>query len=273
MGRMYESDAGTTPATGHVVGNVRDFGRVASPELGNARDIQVYLPPSYRHSGRHYPVLYMHDGQNLFDDSRSFAGEWQVDETMEALGAEGVEAIVVAIPNMGPGRADEYSPFHQTRVGGGRGDAYLRFIVDTLKPRVDRRFRTRRERTHTGIMGSSLGGLISLYGFLQYPDVFGFVGAMSPALWFADRAIFDVAGATGPWDGRIYLDIGTGEGRAQVRNARQMARLLRRTARRPRVNLMYAEDRGAGHNEQAWAARFGRAVRFLLPTPPPDLHW
>ena len=270
---MYGNGSDTTPATGLHVGNVRVLSGVHSPELGNTRDVQVYLPPSYAHSGRHYPVVYMHDGQNLFDVSTSFAGEWRVDETFERIGREGVEAIVVAIPNMGHQRLEEYSPFHDPRRGGGRGDAYLDFIVRTLKPAVDARFRTRVERTHTGIIGSSMGGLISLYGFFRHPEVFGFAGSMSPSLWFADRAIFrDVASRQG-WAGKVYLDIGTGEGRAQIRNTRLMARLLRQTAARPRLSVMYVEDKGAHHNESAWSGRFERAVRFLLPRTPPDLHW
>ena len=270
---MYGNGSDTTPASGLHVGNVRVLAGVYSPELGNTRDVQVYLPPSYANSGRHYPVVYMHDGQNLFDVSTSFAGEWRVDETFERIGREGVEAIVVAIPNMGPQRLEEYSPFHDPRRGGGRGDAYLDFIVRTLKPAVDARFRTRAERTHTGIIGSSMGGLISLYGFFRHPEVFGFAGSMSPSLWFADRAIFrDVASRQG-WAGKVYLDIGTGEGRAQIRNTRLMARLLRQTAARPRLSVMYVEDKGAHHNESAWSGRFERAVRFLLPRTPPDLHW
>ena len=270
---MYDSGAGTKPATGQVVGNIRVLPAVASPELGNSRDIQVYLPPSYRESGRHYPVIYMHDGQNLFDPTTSFAGEWRVDDTLERLGPEGVEAIVVAVPNMGEQRIAEYSPFHDARKGGGRGDAYVDFLVRTLKPEIDRRFRTRHEPSHTGIMGSSMGGLISLYAFLREPAVFGFAGVMSPSLWFARGAIFEFVAQRHGWTGRVYLDVGTGEGRPTVKSARVMARLLRRTASRPRLSVMYVEGRGAVHHESAWADRFERAVRFLLPRRPADLHW
>jgi predicted alpha/beta superfamily hydrolase len=270
---MSQGTADTGTAAGGAVGDIRILAGVFSPELANARDVQVYLPASYERSGRHYPVIYMHDGQNLFDTAASFAGEWGVDDTLERLGPEGVEVIIVAVPNMGERRIDEYSPFRDPRKGGGRGEAYLQFLVRTLKPAVDQQFRTRHEPTHTGLMGSSLGGLISLYGFLHYPGVFGFAGVMSPALWFADRAIFEDAALRGPWTGKIYLDIGTSEGRPAVRDARQMARVLRRTTARPRLNLMYVEGRGAGHHESAWAGRFERAIRFLLPRAPEDLHW
>jgi predicted alpha/beta superfamily hydrolase len=269
---MYDNGAGT-PVNGQVVGNVRVLPGMASPELGNSRDIQVYLPPSYQSSGRHYPVIYMQDGQNLFDPAMSFSGEWRVDDTLERLGPDGIEAIVVGVPNMGPHRIDEYSPFRDAVNGGGRGDAYLDFMVRTLKPEVDRRFRTRRERTHTGIMGSSMGGLISLYAFFREPLVFGFAGVMSPALWFANGAIFGYVASHGTWSGRVYVDVGTGEGRQTVRHVRLMARTLRHSASRPRQDVMYVEGRGAAHNESAWAGRFERAVRFLLPHAPADLHW
>ncbi len=269
---MYEGSAGAE-LTGNIVGNIRRLADVESPELGNRRDVLVYLPPSYVGSGRHYPVVYMHDGQNLFDDATSFAGEWQVDETMERLAAEGLEAMVVGIPNMGASRAAEYSPFRDQRAGGGRGDAYVAFVADTLKPLVDAQFRTRREAGQTGIMGSSMGGLISLYALLRRPDVFGFTGVMSPSLWFARGAIFEVAAAAGPLGGRVYLDIGTAEGREHLRRAREMARLLRRMAPHPRRQLRYVEDRGAGHNEHAWARRFERAIRWLLPRTPGELNW
>ena len=270
---MYGGESDTTPASGRHVGNIRVLAGVYSPELGNTRDVHVYLPPSYAQSGRHYPVIYMHDGQNLFDASAAFAGEWQVDETFERIGRDGIEAIVVAIPNMGAQRIEEYSPFRDARQGGGRGDAYLDFVVHTLKPAVDARFRTRAERTHTGIMGSSMGGLVSLYGFFRHSGTFGFAGVMSPSLWFADGEIFACIAAQQGWAGKVYLDIGTGEGRPHVRNARLAARLLRRTAARPRLHVMYVEDKGARHNESAWSGRFERAVRFLLPRVPPDLHW
>jgi predicted alpha/beta superfamily hydrolase len=269
---MYDQGAGAE-LTGNIVGNIRRLEAVESPQLGNRRDIFVYLPPSYAASARHYPVLYMHDGQNLFDHSISFAGEWHVDETMERIAREGIEAIIVGVPNMGVERTREYGPFADDRVGGGRGDAYVAFLVDTLRPMIDAQFRTRRDAEYTGIMGSSMGGLISLYAFLRRPDVFGFAGVMSPSLWFAGGAIYGVGAHAGRWHGRLYLDTGTGEGRNQVRQTREMARLLRRQATRPRLQLRYVEDRGAKHNEAAWSARFERAIRWLLPKRRVDLNW
>ena len=153
-----------------ISGIVRVAPQLPSPQLGNRRDLLVYLPPSYHRTTRRYPVIYMHDGQNLFDHATSYAGEWGVDETMEMLAhTEGLEAIIVVIPTAGPQRLAEYTPFHDGRLGGGRGDDYLAFIVDTVKPLIDGNFRTLPNRRYTGIMGSSLGGLISLYAFFQRP--------------------------------------------------------------------------------------------------------
>jgi len=135
--------------TGHhhtINGNVKIAQGVYSPQLRNQRDIIVYLPPSYADSQRRYPVLYMHDGQNLFDAATSFSGEWHIDEIMETLSREdGLEAIIIAIPNMGVDRLNEYSPFRDDKHGGGNGNKYLHFLTDTLKPIIDRDFRTRPE--------------------------------------------------------------------------------------------------------------------------------
>lgn len=268
-----------TNLTAHtVVGELQVLTGVSSPQLDNRRDILVYLPPSYRHSARRYPVLYMHDGQNLFDQATSYCGEWEVDETMETLSQEGVEAIVVGIPNLGAERLSEYSPFSDPRYGGGRGDAYLAFIVETLKPLIDGDFRTLPEREHTGIMGSSMGGLISFYAFFHRPETFGFAGAMSPSLWFNRQAIFDYMSQAPFTPGRIYLDIGTNEcsdllidrialrGRSRHfhEHIRQMYLLLREKGYHPRQHVRYVEEWGAIHHELAWARRLREALRFLL---------
>lgn len=255
-------------ARGHtVVGTVKVLGGVASPQLGNDRDILVYLPPSYANEDRRYPVIYMHDGQNLFDQIASYAGEWQVDETMEAAARLGLEAIVVGIPNAGVERLHEYSPFVDRRDNGGKGDHYLAFITETVKPIIDRELRTLPERVCTGILGSSMGGLISLYGFFRHPAVFGFAGVMSPSLWFANRAIFAYLEKAPRVPGKIYLDMGTKEGVSALGDVRRMQALLRRKGYRPGQDLLYVEEPGAYHQEAAWARRLGPALRFLLDYP------
>src|SRR5271154_6181178 len=144
-----------------------------SPQLDNRRNLLVYLPPSYDHSDRRYPVLYMHDGQNLFDRATSFAGNtWQVGETLDRLANDGIEAMVVGLNHAGEQRTAEYNPF--PHFWQGRGEISLQFLTETVKPLIDQDFRTRSEREATGIMGSSMGGLISLYAFFRASSVFGF---------------------------------------------------------------------------------------------------
>ncbi len=161
------------------------------PQLGRARRVWLYLPPAYAASaasGRRYPVLYLQDGQNVFDAATSFAGEWGVDESLDSLAARGDRgAIVVAVDNGGPRRLDEYDPWRNadTTLGGGEGDAYADFLARTLKPYVDARYRTLAGAAHTGVLGSSVGGLISLYAALKYPGVFGRAGVFSCACWIA----------------------------------------------------------------------------------------
>jgi predicted alpha/beta superfamily hydrolase len=262
-----------------VVGNLKVLEGLYSPQLANRRDLFVYLPPSYEAEGRRYPVIYMHDGQNLFDDGLSYAGEWRVDETIEALSLEGIEAIVVGLPNTGVHRIDEYTPFHDQRLQkGGQGDRYVAFIVDTVKPLIDRDFRTLRDRAHTGTIGSSMGGLISLYAFFRRAEVFGFAGVMSPSLWFAQGAIVPYVQRMPFAPGRLYLDAGTHEG-SDTRRSRgsphkyvsrylsaiqRMRDLLHQKGYRVGHELCYVEEENALHNEAAWARRLPNALRFLL---------
>ena len=267
---MYPRNAGH-----RVVGNVLVAQDVLSPQLDNTRDIIVYLPPTYRSSKKRYPVLYMHDGQNLFDHATSFAGEWLVDETLEYLAYnEGLEAIVVGISNNGAERLDEYSPFIDHTYGGGYGNQYVSFIANTLKPLIDHEFRTLPQRRKTGIIGSSMGGLISLYAFFLREDVFGFVGAMSPSLWFAKGAIYGYIQNASYLPGKVYLDAGTrelgaaahsvGESRRYYAGVRRMKRLLFNKGYQPLRDILYVEEKWAGHGEAAWARRLPRALRFFL---------
>jgi predicted alpha/beta superfamily hydrolase len=247
-----------------VVGDVRVLRDVASPQLGNTRDLYVYLPPGHAAGAGRFPVVYMQDGQNLFDDETSFSGEWRVDETMEMLAREGIEAIVVGVSNADEARADEYS------VARGRGREYLRFLADTVKPRVDRDFRTLPAREATGLVGSSLGGLISLYGVFLEPGVFGFAGALSPALWYARRAVFRIVGRAPFADARIYLDVGEDElpgerakTRRYVADVTRMANLLESKGYGP-DRLRLVVEPGGTHHERHWARRLPDALRFLL---------
>ena len=266
-------------AVNTVVGNVKVLANLQSPELGNSRDILVYLPPTYETGSQKYPVLYTHDGQNLFDETTSFSGEWHVDETMEELSQEGIEAIIVGIPNAGAERMDEYSPFLDEKYGGGRGDDYLAFIIQTLKPIIETDFRVKIGPQNTGLLGSSMGGFISLYGFFRHPEIFGLAGIMSPSIWFANGAIFRFMAQTPFVGGRIYMDVGTRElgsgrkisnvlkSRRYYATVRRMHRLLVKKGYRPHRDLLYIEEKWAHHEEIAWARRLPPAIRFLLDRP------
>ncbi len=246
-----------------ITGEVRLKERVYSPQLNNHRDILVYLPPSYAESSRRYPVIYMHDGQNLFDDATSFAGEWGVDEALHDLSQEGLEAIVVGIPNLGRQRVREYNPFDNRKFGTGRGDLYLRFIVETLKPDIDRSFRTLPDRAHTGIVGSSMGGLISLYAFFRYSTVFGFAGALSPAFWIAAQEMTDLIEQAAYLPGKIYLDMGHHEMTRKTGYLPIVPRMAARLKEKG-FELRYVEDEHGRHTEADWRRRLPDALRFLL---------
>jgi predicted alpha/beta superfamily hydrolase len=250
----------------------RTFSNVWSPQLRNRRNVDVYLPPSYSGGRNRYPVVYMQDGQNLSDPRTAFAGTWELDAALERLADRGVEAIVVGVHHAGVARLGEYSPFPDRRHGGGDGDAYLAFLADTVKPRVDRLFRSRPDRESTAILGSSMGGLISLYGFFRYPSVFGAAGVMSPSLWFGQGAVLDFIKEARAPRGRLYVDVGTHEGAGTLRDARGLARLLvrkgfKREERRRSTRAMplrYVEDSDGRHGEWDWARRLEGALEFLV---------
>lgn len=237
---------------------------VWSPQRRNRRDVDVYLPASYGRAPRH-PVVYMHDGQNLSDPATAFAGTWQIHRVLAKLADRGVEPIVVGVHNTDQ-RLAEYSPYADARHRGGEADAYIAFLADTLKPRIDRSFRTERRPRRTAIVGSSMGGLVSLHAWFRRPDVFGLAGAMSPSLWFGRDRLFDaIKAARAPRGGRLYLDVGDAEGIGTLRDVRAL-RVLLGEKRISRKALEYVEDAGGRHQEAAWSGRLARALEFLLRT-------
>jgi predicted alpha/beta superfamily hydrolase len=206
----------------------------------------------------------MQDGQNLFDPKASFAGSWRVDLAMNWAAARRLEAIVVGVPNAGEERIAEYSPFDDPEGGPGRGGEYVSHLAGMIKPLVDARFRTLPQRETTGVAGSSMGGLISLYAFFARPDVFGVMGALSPSLWFGERAIFGLLEAAPSQPGRLYLDVGRLEGAKTLEDARRLRDLLRAKGYAQGAHLRYVEDRAGRHEEAAWSRRFRAALPFLL---------
>ena len=234
-----------------------------SPQLRNRRGVDVYLPASYNAGRRRYPAVYMQDGQNLSDPAIAFGGNtWRLDEGLAWLAERGVEPIVVGIHNT-PGRLAEYSPFADAKHGGGDGDRYARFLIDTVKPRIDASFRTRKDRDSTVVAGSSMGGLISLYAFFRRPSPFGRAAVLSPSIWFGRRGILPFVERARMTKGRLYIDVGTAEGQDTLENARAMNRLLRKKGYR-KDTLWYLESEGAQHRESDWAWRWPQALEFLL---------
>lgn len=234
-----------------------------SPQLRNRRTVDVYLPPSYGESRRRYPTVYMQDGQNLSDPSVAFGGNtWRLEDGMIWLAERGIEAIVIGLWNT-ERRLSEYSPFADAKHGGGEGDRYVRFLIDTVKPRLDGQFRTRKDRDSTVVAGSSMGGLISLYAFFRRPSPFGRALVMSPSVWFGGGEILRLIEAARATRGKLYLDVGTGEGSETLDNARATHRLLRRKGYR-RENLWYLESEDGRHSETDWAWRWPQALEFLL---------
>ena len=254
-----------------LTGDIRLLQAFHSVELGNCRDVLVYVPPAYEQDPhRRFPVLYLHDGQNLFDTSTSFAGtEWGVDETAERLVQDGRvrPLIIVAINHAGSRRADEFAPKRDShRHAGGGAGAYARFVVQELKPFVDRTFRTQPDAAHTALGGSSLGGLVTLHIGLEHPAVFGALAVLSPSIWWDRRAVLARVQALPrrmPW--RIWLDVGTAEGRDTVRNARALKRVLQQKGWTPGADLHYLEALDAPHSESAWAERVAPMLEFLFP--------
>lgn len=238
--------------------------------LGNRRRLTVYLPPGYGDRAEvRYPVLYVQDGQNLFDPGRAYipGQSWRLHEAADAAVGERTAApmIVVGIDHSGVSRIDEYTPERDPgHVGGGKARDYARMLTEELKPEIDRRFRTLEGRRHTAVAGSSLGGLVSLYLLLSRPDVFGSGAVMSPSVWWGKRSIL---GEVSRFDGerpRLWVDIGGREGAEALRDARALRDAIR-SGGWSEDRLRYFEDRRGDHSERAWARRARPVLEFLFP--------
>ena len=240
------------------------------PQLGRTRRVWLYLPPDYEtNTARHYPVLYMHDAQNVFDEATSFVGEWGVDETLDSLHAAGeLSLIVVAVDHGGTRRFDEYSPWNNPQYGGGEGDEYVDFLVETLKPYVDAHYRTLPDRANTAVAGSSMGGLISFYAALEHPDVFSRAGVFSPAFWVVEQDVMEWARAKSPTPGeqRFYFVSGAleGQGDAYVRNQEQMVDTMVAAGFVDGDDYVAYVRADGTHSEWFWRREFPAAVKWLF---------
>jgi predicted alpha/beta superfamily hydrolase len=238
--------------------------KLEMPGLGRQRQIRIYVPPGYATSGKRYPVLYMHDAQNLFDDATSFVGEWKVDETLDALARSGkLELIVVGIDHGQDKRLTELNPWANERFGPGEGREYMDFIVKVVKPLIDSTYRTLPDRDNTAIMGSSMGGLISHYAIAQYPQVFSKAGVFSPAYWTAPAVYGFVTDHPLPRDARIYMLMGELEGDSMVPDVRRMADVVRATGQAADRMVLRIVP-GERHNEGFWSREFAEAVQWLF---------
>ena len=259
-----------------LTGNIRRHPAFPSKILGNRRDILVYLPCGYgRLSRRRYPVLYLQDGQNVFDAATSFAGvEWGVDESAERLIKENLiePLIVVAVANTGEQRIHEYAPTRgvidaqakRKRRSKGLARKYARFLIDELKPYIDRKYRTSPDAEFTGLGGSSLGGLVTLTIGILYPHVFSRLIVMSPSIWWDYFAIYRLVDSIGQKPLlKIWLDTGTAE--PGWEQARELLNRLLEKGWKLQKDVLYMESQGGDHSEAAWAARVEPALRFLFP--------
>jgi len=261
----WEDTGGTThTAAENVIVMDENF---VMPQFNRTRRIWLYLPPDYATSGKYYPVLYMHDGQNLFDVATSFAGEWEVDESLNNFFSSSKNVpIVVGVDNGGADRIDEYTPWANPGYGGGDGEKYAEFIVETLKPFIDANYRTRPERGNTGVMGSSLGGLISFYIAVKYQNVFGKAGVFSPSFWFNDSC-YTFAKNTGKhFPMQFYIMGGDNESGGMVQEMENMIDTLFASG--------FGEDEiklkvvpGGQHNEYLWRTQFPAAYEWLFLNP------
>lgn len=239
--------------------NVTTF-EIFSSELNMQKKIWVYLPKNYNESSKNYPVIYMHDAQNVFDNKTSFVGEWEVDETLNRMNAQ---LIAIGIEHGNEKRLDELTPYKNEKYGGGNGDNYLNFIIKTLKPKVDSLYRTKTTAKNTAIFGSSLGGLLSFYAVLKHPEVFGKAGVFSPSLWFSDE-IYTLMENSEKTKAKIFFLAGDKESETMVAELKKMETLLDRNRCECLKLNKSVIIKGGEHNEKLWREHFEEAVKWLF---------
>jgi predicted alpha/beta superfamily hydrolase len=243
--------------------------------LPDPRDLIVYVPPHYDDTAnrdRHYPVLYLHDGQNLFDPATSFikGRTWQIRESADAaiLAGEVEPLIIVGIYNTGDRRLAEYTHERDWQMGGGEADSYGQLLTRELLPWIAKHYRVKPGPEHTGLGGSSLGGLVSLYLGLKHANVFGRLAVLSPSVWWNHKSILGVLADTAPrlsTRPRIWLDVGDHEGRMTLRDAELLAKRLRANGWVDDITLDFEKIPGGTHDEASWSGRVRPLLKFLFP--------
>jgi predicted alpha/beta superfamily hydrolase len=254
----------------HNTDSVQRHHNFISQYVPYRRDLVVYLPPDYHSEERHYPVLYLHDGQNLFDPETAYLRgmDWKVDETADALIRTGeIEPlIIVGIFNTGEHRIEEYTPTRDRKLGGGHAELYGQMLLEELKPFIDERYRTLPDAHNTGLGGSSLGGLATLYLGFTHPEVFGKLAVLSPSVWWDNKAILKIIRQTQPKPRlKIWLSMGTEESKSGVRDANSLRDALVAKGWNEQDDLHYEVITGAKHEEAAWAERVDPVLRYLFP--------
>ena len=231
------------------------------PQLNRARRIWIYLPENYATTKKRFPVLYMHDGQNLFDEATSGFGEWGVDECLDSLFRQGKkECIVIGIDN-GFKRMNEYNPYEFKPYGDGEGDKYIDFLVKTLKPYIDKNFRTFSNKKNTFIAGSSMGGLISMYAVIKYPAVFGGAGIFSPAFWTAPKLEDDLNKTAKKMKSKLFFYAGGKESDRMIPDMKKIEADIKANSS---SKIYERTDADAKHNEAAWRKYFPEFYNWML---------
>lgn len=230
------------------------------PQLNRYRRIWIYLPETYAVTKKRYPVIYMQDGQNIFDEKTGFAGEWGVDEALDSLVKINGESIIVAIDNGGDKRVNEYAPYNMEKYGKGEGNQYVDFVVKNLRPYINKKFRTKKCRRHTFIAGSSMGGVISFYALLKYPKVFGGAGVFSPSFLTAPELKNEIIRKGKKLKGKIYLYAGKQESEEMVPHLLVMFNLLHQHTKAKITMVIRSEGK---HNESSWRQEFPLFYKWL----------
>ena len=241
--------------------NVSTF-TIEAKQINTIKRIWIYLPDNYASSSKKYPVIYMHDAQNLFNSKTSYAGEWNVDETLDSINAQ---VIVIGIEHGDDKRIEELTPCQHPKYNGGNAVAYLDFIVNTLKPIIDKKYRTKSNAKNTAMIGSSLGGMVSFYAAITYPNIFGKIGCFSPSFWFCRDNLNQLMTKTKEFNTKIYFLCGDNEGDDDVirdmENVEKWVNSKRCECKKMNKRVII---KGGQHNEKLWREHFKKAYLWLF---------
>ena len=234
------------------------------PQLNKTRKIWALLPHDYDTSEECYPVLYLQDAQNLFNENAAY-GNWQIDKKLAVMSYYGIgKLIVIAIEHAEKDRVIEYN-VGNTLLGKGQGKKYIRFVTDTLKPFVDKNFRTKPQREFTGIGGSSMGGLVSIFSGLMYPEVYGKLMIFSPSLWVLPKIKFSFLDIYEPMDTKIYLYAGGDESETMIKHVKKFKKkLLKQEVNKEKMKINLSINEKGKHNESFWSDEFPKAMEWLF---------